>query len=168
VSSLDEVLIGKAGQHDLARILAIQKQAYLAEAAIYEDWSLPPLRQTQQEIETEFESKVFLKAQIADALVGSVRMHLTASTCMIGRLVVDPHYQRRGIGSALLLQAESVFSDADRFELFTGTKSTANIRLYERHGYIAYREEALSPTVTLIYMQKSTAGRSATARVTNC
>lgn len=93
MGSLDELLIGKAEQHDLARILAIQKQAYLPEVAIYEDWSRPPLRQTQEEIEAEFESKVFLKA-----------------------------------------------------------------RLYERHGYIACREEALSPTVTLIYMQKSKAG----------
>lgn len=146
--------ISSAKRDDLPRILAIQKEAYLTEAAIYDDYSLPPLTQSAEEIELELESKVFLKAEVAHVIVGSVRVHLVGATCLIERLVVDPRFQRRGIGSALLIQAESVFQEADRFELFTGTKSKANIRLYERHGFIGFREEALSPTVTLLYMHK--------------
>jgi hypothetical protein len=49
---------------------------------------------------------------------------------------------------------EAVFSRAERFELFTGTKSIHNIRLYQRLGYREYREEDLSPKVRLVFMEK--------------
>ncbi len=146
--------ISKAERRDLPHILAIQKEAYRSEAVLYDDFSIPPLQQSLKEIEAEFESKVFLKAEIDGLLVGSVRVALAGLTCLVGRLIVDPKFQRRGIGSALLLEAESVFPEAVRFELFTGSRSQANIRLYERHGYVRFREEALSPAVTLTYLQK--------------
>ncbi len=146
--------ISRAQPGDLPRILEIQKEAYLAEAAIYDDYSLPPLLQTLEEIEQEAQTKVFLKAEEAGQIVGSVRVHLAGDTCYVGRLVVDPKVQRRGIGSALLVEAEAVFPQATRLELFTGSRSESNIRLYERHGYSAFRTEALSPSITLIYMHK--------------
>jgi len=152
--TLGNMNITRAERNDLARILAIQKEAYLSEAAIYADYSLPPLRQSLEEITSEFESKVFLKAEIDANLVGSVRAALVGKTCHIERLIVDPNFQRKGVGSALLSQVESVFTEPTRFELFTGSKSTGNIRLYERHGYKIVREELLSSAVTLVHMQK--------------
>lgn len=147
--------ISRAQRSDLPRILAIQKEAYLAEAAIYHDFTLPPLRQSLEEMELESESKVFLKAEVDGILVGSVRVALSDRTCLVGRLIVDPKFQRQGIGSALLSAVESVFQEAVRFELFTGSRSEANIRLYERHGYVRFREETLTSALTLRYMQKS-------------
>ena len=146
--------ISRAERGDLSRILAIQKEAYLSEAALYEDDSLPPLTQSIEDIESEFQSKVFLKAEIRDVIIGSVRAHLAGNTCLIGRLIVDPLHQGQGVGSALLVRCESIFDAANRFELFTGTKSAGNIRLYERHGYVAYKEERISPRLTLIHMEK--------------
>lgn len=146
--------IGKAERIDLPRILAIQKEAYLSEAAIYDDYSLPPLLQSLEQISTEFESKTFLKAVLDGAMVGSVRVQLGDGACLIERLIVDPQFQKRGIGSNLLRGAESVFPEANRYELFTGAKSAANIRLYERHGYVRFREDALSSAVSVIYMRK--------------
>ena len=49
---------------------------------------------------------------------------------------------------------EKAFSSAERFELFTGTKSIDNIRLYQRLGYQEYREEDLSPEVRIVFMEK--------------
>lgn len=147
--------ISRAEWNDLPRILAIQKEAYLSEAAIYGDYSLPPLVQSLEELNVEFQSKAFIKAKVDGTLVGSVRQRLVASTCYIERLIVDPQFQRRGIGSALLTYAESVFADATRYELFTGSRSATNIKLYERHGYLRFREEQLSAAVSLVYMQKT-------------
>lgn len=50
--------------------------------------------------------------------------------------------------------ATIVFPAVPRFELFTGNLSAANIRLYERLGYRHYREQVMSPTVTLVFMEK--------------
>jgi hypothetical protein len=62
-----------------------------------------------------------------------------------------------GIGSALLRAVESAFPSTKQFELFTGSRSEGNIRLYERHCYIVTHRRDLSPNVTLVFMSKSNA-----------
>jgi len=52
----------RAQQKDLAAILALQKLCYLQEAAIYDDYDIPPLLQTMESIIIDFEQNVFLKA----------------------------------------------------------------------------------------------------------
>ncbi|MEW6263029.1 MAG: GNAT family N-acetyltransferase [Thermodesulfobacteriota bacterium] len=149
-----EISILQASIEDALEILALQKLAYRSEALLYDDWTIPPLTQTRSQIEAEFESKVFLKAVQANRIVGSVRASLDNGTGFIGRLIVHPDYQRKGIGTQLMLKIEAFFPRAERFELFTGSRSIDNIRLYQRLGYRAYREENLSPNVRLIFMEK--------------
>lgn len=147
-------LVVQASPEDAAEILALQKVAYQSEAMLNDDWTIPPLTQTLLEIESEFENKVFLKAVCADRIIGSVRASLNCGTCLVGRLIVHPDYQGKGIGTSLMRRIEAVFSSAERFELFTGTKSIHNIRLYKRLGYRECREEELSPKVRLLFMEK--------------
>lgn len=148
--------ISRADACDLDRILAVQKAAYASEAMIYGADAVPPLRETLAGIRADLDAKVILKAGIGGVIVGSVRVARAGQSCLIGRLSVDPAFQRRGIGGALLAAAEAVFAGAVvRAELFTGSKSVANLRLYERHGYVRFREEPLSPQLTLVYLQKS-------------
>ncbi|MFA5265518.1 MAG: GNAT family N-acetyltransferase [Opitutaceae bacterium] len=146
--------ISRAERGDLPRILAIQKEAFLAEAAFYNDYTITPLRQSLEEMEADFKSMVFLKAESDGIIVGSVRLSRSGETCLVGRLVVDPRFQKRGIGGALLLSAESECPDATRLELFTGLKSEANIRLYERHGYVRFKEEVRQSGVSFVHMEK--------------
>jgi ribosomal protein S18 acetylase RimI-like enzyme len=124
-----------AEPQDAQAILNLQRLAYESEARLYDDWSLPPLTQTLQSLLEEFETSIVLKAVEAEQIVGSVRAKKSLDTCMIGRLIVHPAWQRRGFGSMLLAEIESKFPDVARFELFTGSKSEANIRLYQRLGY---------------------------------
>lgn len=149
-----EISIIQAGPEDVPEILALQKIAYQSEALLYDDWTIPPMTQSQSQIEAEFASKVFLKAEQANRILGSVRASLDGGTCLIGRLIVHPDYQRKRIGSRLMQRIETLFSDAERFELFTGSRSIGNIVLYQRLGYRIYREEDLSERVRLVFMEK--------------
>ena len=143
---------------DAESILALQKLAYQSEAKLYNDWSLPPLTETLESLRTYFADTVVLKATLDGCIVGSVRARIRDGICAIGRLVVHPEFQRRGIGTQLLKAIEARCPDVARYELFTGSKSEANIRLYQRLSYVITRSEVLSPTVTLVYLEK--AGKS--------
>jgi GNAT superfamily N-acetyltransferase len=146
--------IERAGVEDSAAILALQKLAYESEARLYDDWSLPPLTQTLDSLRAEFGSSRVLKAVADGRVVGSVRAHETSGVCHVGRLVVAPELQGRGVGTRLMRAIEGEFPAAARFELFTGSRSVANIRLYERLGYQRSREQVLSPAVTLVFLEK--------------
>ncbi len=68
--------------------------------------------------------------------------------------MVHPSRQGRGIGTLLVRALEQSFPGVNRFELFTGHKSAANIVLYRRLGYIPLREERVNPGLRLVYLEK--------------
>lgn len=140
---------------DAPYILALQHLAYQTEAARYDDNTLPPLLETLADLLARFEDRSFLKAVEAAQIIGSVRGFQEADTCFVERLIVHPDCRRRGIGTTLLTEIEALFPTAHRFELFTGTKSQSNIRLYERLGYRAFRQERVNEKVTLVFMEKT-------------
>jgi hypothetical protein len=77
------MIIVPAEENDLERILAIQREAYLSEAALYDDFTIPPLRQTLEDLRAECRTKVILKAVVEQELLGSVRVSLSGDTCLL-------------------------------------------------------------------------------------
>lgn len=150
---------------DAPAILALQRLAYQAEALRYNDWNLPPLTQPLEALLAEFKRLVVLKAVPAgDAdmtVVGSVRAGMSHGVCQIGRLIVHPEHQRRGLGSALLSAIEARFPTAEKYALFTGARSEGNQRLYERRGYRVVRRQEMSPQLTLVFLEKPGPGSAA-------
>lgn len=147
-------IISIAQLEDAEAILALQKLAYQSEAKLYKDWSLPPLTQTLDALREEFADSVVLKATCGENLVGSIRAKVSSDICAIARLIVDPKYQGQGLGSQLLQAIEAKFRHVTKFELFTGSKSEANIRLYQRQGYAITRTQPLSATVSITFLEK--------------
>jgi len=140
---------------DAEAILTLQRLAYQSEAAVYDDFTIPPLTETLENIKARFHDRRYLKAIEDGQIVGSVRAFQDGVGSHVERLVVHPDYRRRGIGMALLNMVETCFPAARRFELFTGHKSESNIRLYERIGYRAVRQEWVNEKVSLVYMEKT-------------
>ena len=147
--------IRQAIPEDAPDILSLQRLAYQSEALLYNDWTIPPLTQTLEDLSSEFQSSCILKAISGKMLIGSVRAKSDSETCSIGRLIVHPDYQRRGIGSRLMIRIEELFPSIHRFELYTGSRSDGNIKLYKTLGYCPFRTAALSSSVTLVYMEKA-------------
>ena len=136
-------------------ILTLQKTAYISEAEAHNDFTIPPLQQTIENMQAEFEYQVILKAEQGDKIVGSVRGYEKNGTCFIGKLIVDPVVQNQGIGTRLMKEIEQRFGEVERYELFTGFKSGKNLYFYKKLGYEKFKQEQKSTKLTLIYMQKT-------------
>lgn len=139
---------------DLEDILVLQKTAYLSEAEIHDDFSIPPLHQTLDQIKEEFQNQKFLKIERGGRIIASVRACEINGTCYIGKLIVDPSFQNQGIGSCLLTEIEHAFQNVKRFELFTGYKSERNLYFYSKNGYKAFKKAKQSEKLTLVYLEK--------------
>jgi ribosomal protein S18 acetylase RimI-like enzyme len=148
------MMITQATTADAEEILALQKLAYQSEAAIYQDYTIPPLMQTLEEITAEFQDRHFLKAVTAGYIQGSVRAHLDRGACHIGRLIVHPASQNRGLGTKLMQEIEACFPEARRFELFTGHLSSRNLYLYQKLGYLPVRRQPVSEKLTMVFLEK--------------
>jgi len=148
------VTIEPASLEDAAEILSLQKLAYRSEAAIYGDYTIPPLRQTLDEMEADLREQVVLKASIEERIVGSVRGRVADGRCYVGRLIVHPDLRNRGLDTQLLRAIERACPAAQRFELFTSHRSERNLHLYHKLGYVAFKEEQVSDRLTLIFLEK--------------
>ncbi len=143
-----------ASPKDAAAILELQQLAYQSEARLYNDFNIPPLTQTLNELKSDFISKIFLKVQVKRKIIGSVRGYQRESICYVERLIVHPDFQGQGFGTALMEQIESCFGQAQHFELFTGHKSKRNISLYERLGYKIFNSEEINKNMSFVFMAK--------------
>ncbi|TFG27907.1 MAG: GNAT family N-acetyltransferase [Promethearchaeota archaeon] len=143
-----------ASKEDLKEILSLQKLAYQSEAEIYNDFTIPPLIQTLDEIKQDFSFQIFLKILVKNKIIGSVRAYKENDTCFIGKLIVHPDFQNQGIGTELLNEIEARFDDVKRYELFTGHKSEKNLYLYQKLGFQQFKTEKIHENLHMIYLEK--------------
>ncbi len=146
--------IEKALEEDLVEILDLQKNAFLSEAKINNDYTIPPLMQTIESIANEFKNSVFLKATKDNKIVGSVRANEKDGVCNIGRLIVHPDFENRGIGTKLMVSIEELFKNCNKYEVFTGEKSNKNLYLYNKLGYKEFKRSKITDKLTLLYLEK--------------
>ena len=145
--------IVKANREDMEEILELQYLAYQSEAALFGSRDIPPLKETLEEVYKEYDEGLVLKMKCGSKIIGSVRAREQDGTVYIGKLMVHPDYQKRGFGKRLLLEVETYFP-GKRYELFTSTRSTDNIRLYKSVGYKEFDQKAVNEELVFVYMEK--------------
>jgi ribosomal protein S18 acetylase RimI-like enzyme len=149
-----DIIIERATVKDAEAILQLQVLAYQQEAAIYNNYEIPPLLQSLRNLKGEFQTHTFLIARLHHEIVGSVRALCRNGRCHIGRLIVHPCQQHRGLGSRLMVAIEAAFPEVQYYELFTGHRSEGNLRLYNRLGYREFKREPAAPGLEIVFLQK--------------
>ncbi|GAB2905816.1 GNAT family N-acetyltransferase [Nonomuraea fastidiosa] len=147
------MVIEQAVPDDAGEVLTLQRAAYVSEAQLYGDPYIPPLVESLEQVRKVIEDAVVLKAVEAGRIVGAVRGRLAGTTCLVGRLIVAPDLQGRGIGTALLRALHERVPQAQAFDLFTGHLSEANLRFYRRLGYRETHRERMDDHLTLIHLR---------------
>lgn len=151
---MKEVCVDVATPADAKELLALQRLAYREEAERYGDFTIPPMRQTLEEMRADLTSHLYLEAALDGRVVGAVRGRCDEGTCYVGRLVVHPDWQGLGLGQRLLREIEARFPEARRYELFTGHASARDLHIYKKNGYREFKREPEHERLTLVYLEK--------------
>jgi isochorismate pyruvate lyase len=150
-----DITIGEATVADARDILALQKRAFLQEAEkLGDNYNITPITERLPRMLDAFKTCRVLKAVNGSFLVGSIRAQVKNETCFIYRLIVEPVFQRRGYGRALLDAIENLHPGVRRFELFTGRQSADNIGFYSKAGYRITREYTNPEGIQMVTMAK--------------
>lgn len=149
------MIIENANEKDLQSILDLQYLAYQSEAKLFNTTAIPPLMQTLEEVQHEYEKGIILKAVDENGIIiGSVRAYCQDGTVYIGKLMVHPDHQGKGLGTKLLVEIEKRYSNV-RYELFTSTRSKKNIHMYEKLGYTIFNEKEITEEIRFVYLEKN-------------
>jgi len=128
--------IALAAASDAAELLTLQRACWVQEQQANPGVHIPPLHEGLADLEAWLGEWTTLVLRSGGRLVGAVRGRLEGETWDIGRLMVAPDLQGRGIGRLLLDAIEMAAPDgATGYVLFTGALSERNIRIYRKAGY---------------------------------
>lgn len=149
-------IVKRAKIIDLPEILALQKKAFTEVARLMNRYDLPPLLQSIEELQAEYQHNIILKYLSEDnRIVGSVRGFLdNGNICHIGKLVVDPDFQNQEIGKTLMCEIETHFLSCDKFVLFTGDETPNTVYLYKKIGYQVIEKQDMGG-LNMFLMEKS-------------
>lgn len=152
-AALQEPVIGPARADDAGELWTLQRAAYLPEAERHASFTLPPLTETLDELRAVLATGTVLVARLGHRLVGSVRGELAEDGAWyVGRLLVAPDRQGRGLGGALMARMEELApAGARTLRLVTGVQSDTNLVFYRRRGYVEVdrRDHPGAPVVVL-------------------
>lgn len=131
-----DVEIRSATPADLPELFTLMRACWAQEAQANETLAIPALEESMDDLRDSLETTQTWVARTAGRLVGSVRTQERGDTLYIGRLMVAPDLQGRGLGRHLLSFAEGTAPSGIRtWSLMTGAQSVANLRMYKKAGY---------------------------------
>ncbi len=134
--ALGEAVVRLAEPADSGELWTLQRACWLQEAQANETLAIPALTESFADVRDSLSVWDVYVVRSHGRLVGSVRARLQGGQWEIGRIMVAPDVQGRGLGRWLLEFAEAQApAEATSFSLFTGAASRGNLRMYRRAGY---------------------------------
>lgn len=134
---VDGLELTTAREEDLGELIVLQRCCWMQEAVDNDTLDLAPLHETLQDLDASTSTWRVWCVRQRGRLIAAVRARRQGPAWLIGRLMVAPDQAGKGIGSWLLSYAEQrAPAESTHYALFTGHRSTRNIDLYQRAGYV--------------------------------
>lgn len=135
-ASTDNPRFRAAVQRDAGEIWTMARACWVTEARDHDSFEIPALTESLLDVQEWLTAWHTWVVRSHGRLIGSVRARRTHDLWDIGRLMVAPDLQGRGLGKALLAYAEQQAPvEVAGFSMFTGGHSVDNLRMYRRAGY---------------------------------
>ncbi|HEY7225151.1 MAG TPA: GNAT family N-acetyltransferase [Micromonosporaceae bacterium] len=134
-SSATDWTIVAAGSDDAGELLTLQRACWVQEALANQSLTIPALHESYDDVLAGLSTWDTYVVRQGARLVGAVRQRLVDGEQEIGRLMVAPDRQGRGLGRALLEHVLGLVPDGVGSVLTTGAQSTDNQRMYRKAGF---------------------------------
>lgn len=132
----DDVVLTVATSGDMPELFTLTRACWVQEAQANDALDSPALVESMDALRASLETTTTWLARAGGRLVGSVRTEDRGDEWYIGRLMVAPDLQGRGLGRRLLEHAEFTAPErVTQFALTTGSRSVDNLRMYRKAGY---------------------------------
>jgi tRNA (guanine37-N1)-methyltransferase len=154
-SRAGEWTIVPATRGDAGELLTLQRACWVQEALANEMLEIPALHESLADVEASLDEWTYYVVRSEGRLVGAVRGQLDTSNGQshwdIGRVMVAPDLQGRGLGRALLEHIQAVApAEATSYLLFTGARSIDNQRMYKKAGFSLRKDLPAPPGAVIL------------------
>ncbi|CUR56217.1 tRNA (guanine-N(1)-)-methyltransferase [metagenome] len=154
VGALADLDVRPAVPADAGELYTLQRACWLQELQANPGVEIPALRESLDDVRRGLGEWTVMVAREPSSgrLVGAVRGRLDRhGEWDIGRIMVAPDLQGRGLGRALLELVEGLApSGVETFVLFTGAGSSDNIRMYKKAGFRLRPDRAAPPGAVVL------------------
>lgn len=160
--ALSDLEVRRAVPADAGEIYTLQRACWLQELEANPGVTIPALEESLEDVRRGLAEWATYVARdpASGRLVGGVRGRVDHGEWDIGRIMVAPDLQGRGLGRDLLALIEDVAPpEVTGFVLFTGTGSQHNIRMYKRAGY-RLRPDRPAPTGAVVLTKRRISPRT--------
>lgn len=135
-SLFDDLEIRPAVPADAAELYVLQLACWVQVQHENPGVHVAALHESLDDVRSWIGTHTVLVVRSAGRLVGAVRGIRHEDVWDIGRLMVAPDLEGRGLGRELLGRMEALApAGATAYWLFTGAKSERNLRMYKKSGY---------------------------------
>jgi tRNA (guanine37-N1)-methyltransferase len=136
---------------DAGEILTLQRACWVQEALDNDTLDIPALHESLEDVEASLDDWTYFVVRAEGRLVGAVRGKLEGEHWDIGRVMVAPDLQGRGLGRLLLEHIQTVApAEATSYVLFTGARSADNQRMYRKAGFSLRRDLPAPPGAVIL------------------
>ncbi len=135
------------------RVLSVQFPSYRIEAALLDNYEIPPLKDTVASLHNCDET--FFGYFIDEELCGVISVKLEEDIVDIHRLFVHPNHLRKGIAKKLLYFLQEEFHDAKKMIVTTGSKNSPAIEFYQKNGFTMLKELTVEENLSLTLFEKN-------------
>ncbi len=143
---------------DAGELLTLQRACWMQEAAANDSVAgIPALQESLADVQEWLTTWTTYVVRVGGRLVGAVRGRMLddsegpGDVWDIGRIMVAPDLQGRGLGRVLLTHIEQAAPPAaTSYVLFTGHRSEANQRMYKKAGYRLRRDLPAPPLAVVL------------------
>ena len=148
-----EAKVRRAQQSDVAAIRSLTRAAYAKWIAVIGREPKPMMA----DYEAAVEKHRFDLLYVDEVLAGLIETVDEEDQLLIENVAVSPGFQRRGLGSRLMVHAETIAASLghDRIWLYTNKRFSENIKLYLKLGYRVEREEEIGDGTVRIDVSKT-------------